>query len=70
MKIYKIRNKNTGLFVSTVWGNKFTFSRKGRFFNGWSFLKRHLESMKHRDYTECEIVEYELVESKTMDIIK
>lgn len=71
MKIYRIRNKKTGLFAGTGWGSNVEFTRKGRVFSGLNFLKSHLQSMwtKRADiYSGCEVIEYEVVEKQVIDI--
>jgi len=67
--IYKIRNQE-GLFSKG--GSKPRFSEKGKTWNGEGQLKLHLvfivKSGNPLVYKDCEIVEYEVIEKKCIDI--
>lgn len=72
VKIYKIRHKKTGKFSATSsWHGKIFFTVKGRVFTRLDFLHTHVHCMRAHDrkcYDDCEIVEYEIEETRTFDL--
>jgi hypothetical protein len=86
MKVYKIRNKITGLF--STGGMEPKFNKKGKVWNGIGPLKNHLHQFDHvyhydydthigyytdetqKVYKDCEIIEYDLETSMSIASIK
>ncbi len=74
MKLYKIRDKKTGLF--SMGGVYPRFTTKGKIWNGSGPIKSHLTQMKHyvkyyqssNYYEDCEVVILELKEAGCMPI--
>lgn len=67
MKLYKIRNRKTGLFsqggFSPMW------NKTGKFWSQLRYVKAHLGLLSpETDTLDWEIVEYELTENNTMNV--
>lgn len=66
MKVYKIRDKETGLF--STGGTYPRFTNKGKSWSGMDALKNHINQFKGREsrwrYDNCEVIEMVLVESE------
>ena len=74
MKIYKIKNKE-GKFSSG--GLYADFVQKGKAWHGLDRKKLHLGVIEREGYSKvtekykgCEIVEYEMVEKRAIDLVK
>ena len=76
-KIYKIRDKSTGLFSKG--GTLGEFNKKGKIWKVAGHVRSHLKQFEHTGYRDkenrllanisnWEIVEYEIVEIQTTDL--
>lgn len=71
MKIYKIRNKTTGLFST---GSAYPqFKKEGKVWKNKHALSMHFSLLRdnktfYKNIDELEIVEYDVVESNTMTL--
>lgn len=77
MRVYKIRDKETGLYNTGGTGSY--WSKQGRLWTGIGHLKQHLSSITHdhtpwrkrRSFTlppGWELVEFDLVETRTIPV--
>lgn len=69
MKIYKIRRKSDGLFLSICKGY-YTFNKNGKIWKRFCDLKNHFYEEHIEIYLEndCEIVEYETKETNILSV--
>ena len=66
LKIYKIRDKITGLFSSG--GLYCKFNKTGKCWDSIKNIKLHLSLIKNAPAIYVEVVEYNLVESKVISV--
>lgn len=64
MIIYKIRDRQTGLF--STGGLHPSFSKKGKIWKQKGHLSNHFSNVNQQAYArrDCEVVEYELIENE------
>ena len=60
--VYKILRKRDGLFKDHGFNNK--FSKRGKMWRTLGHVRSHIEQNYRYDYSDCEVVEYELTPTK------
>jgi hypothetical protein len=69
MTVFKIRRKSDGLFYVSEGTVQRYFNRSGRTWTKLSYVHQTLKSLTDFDFlADCEIVKFELKETKTQDV--